>query len=189
MRVVVVRHGETEWSADGRHTSRTDVALTANGRRQAEALAPLLATWSFALVLTSPMARAADTAALAGFGDRATVDRRLCEWDYGAYEGRTTADIRSEVVGWTLWSDGAPGGESPAAVGARADSVIATVRGAGGDVLAFGHGHLLRVVGARWIGLEAARGRSLGLTTGSVSVLGWEREEPVIERWDLAPMA
>jgi probable phosphoglycerate mutase len=189
LRLVVVRHGETEWSADGRHTSRTDVALTAHGRRQAEALGPVLAAWSFALVLTSPMARAADTAALAGFGDRATIDQRLCEWDYGAYEGRTTADIRSEVTGWTLWSDGAPGGESPAAVSARAEAVIATARAADGDVLAFSHGHFLRVLAARWVGLEASRGRSLGLATGSISVLGWEREEPVIEQWDLVPMA
>jgi broad specificity phosphatase PhoE len=182
--VVLVRHGETEWSATGRHTSRTDVPLTDAGRRQAESLRACLAGWSFALVLTSPLRRAAETCRLAGLGAVTQVRPDLMEWDYGDYEGRTTADIRSERPGWTLWSDGVPGGETSEEVGARADRVIAEVREAHGDVALFSHGHILRVLAARWVGLPPEAGRSFALATSTISVLGHERETPVIVRWN-----
>jgi broad specificity phosphatase PhoE len=183
-RVVLVRHGETEWSVTGRHTGRTDVPLTDEGRRQAEALGVCLKGWRFALVLTSPRRRAVDTCRLAGLGDMAQVRDDLMEWDYGDYEGRTTPEIRSERPGWTLWSHGVPGGESVEQVGARADGVLAEARQAGGDVALFSHGHFLRVLAARWIDLPADRGRNLALATATVSVLGYEREAPVIVRWN-----
>jgi broad specificity phosphatase PhoE len=183
-RVVLVRHGETEWSATGRHTGRTDVPLTDEGRRQADALGICLKEWRFALVLTSPMRRAVETCRLAGLGDVAQVRDELMEWDYGDYEGRTTPEIRSERPGWTLWSHGVPGGESAEQVGARADGVLAGVRQTGGDVALFSHGHFLRVLAARWIDLPADRGRSLALATATVSVLGDERKTPVIVRWN-----
>ena len=182
--VVLVRHGETEWSRAGRHTSRTDVPLTDGGRREAAGLAAPLAARAFGLVLTSPMARARDTCALAGSAAVAQVDDDLREWDYGDFEGRTTAEIRVAEPGWSLWSDGAPGGETPAAVAARADRVIARIRAAGGEVLVFAHAHLLRVLAARWVGLTASDGARLALAPARISVLGYERETAVIERWN-----
>jgi broad specificity phosphatase PhoE len=183
-RVVPIRHGETEWSRAGRHTGRTDVPLTEAGREEARRLRPCLAAWSFAKVLVSPLQRARSTCELAGFGDRAEVRDDLMEWDYGAYEGRATADIRAERPGWFLWRDGVTDGETVEQVGERADRIIAEARSAGGDVLLFAHGHLLRILAARWLGLPPDRGRSFALATGVLSVLGWEREEPVIERWN-----
>ena len=160
--VVLVRHGETDWSRDGRHTGRTDVPLNDRGRAEARALAGMLAGRSFALVLASPRSRALETCRLAGLGDRALVRDDLAEWDYGAYEGRTTDEIRAERPGWTLWRDGVDGGETLAQVGARADRLIPELELAGGDVVVFAHGHLLRVLAARWLGLEPARRPSAG---------------------------
>jgi probable phosphoglycerate mutase len=183
-RVVLVRHGETEWSASGRHTSFTDVALTERGREQAQSLVPRLVDHHFALVLTSPRRRARETCALAGLADRAEVTDDLVEWDYGEYEGRTTLEIRAEVPGWTIFTDGAPGGETAADVAARADRLIARADAAGGPVAMFSHGHFLRVLGARWIGLDATDGRLLGLDTATLSVLGHEREQRVLRVWN-----
>lgn len=179
----LVRHGATDWSETGKHTGRTDLPLNDAGREQARALAPLLAGQDFSLVLSSPLVRARETARLAGFAD-AELDDDLQEWDYGAYDGRTTADIRCDVPGWTVWRDGCPGGESAADVGARADRVVQRVRGIDGDAVAFAHGHLLRVLAARWVGLPAEDGALLGLDTASVSVLGWERDQPVVRTWN-----
>lgn len=182
--VVLVRHGQTEWSLSGQHTGTTDMPLTDEGRRHAEALGARLAAWSFARVLTSPMSRAVDTCRLAGLGDHAEITDDLREWDYGEYEGRRTIDIREERPGWALWRDGVPGGETVDQVGLRADRVIDVARSAGGDVAFFAHGHVLRVIGARWIGLPPDHGALLALSTASISVLGWERETAVIERWN-----
>jgi broad specificity phosphatase PhoE len=182
--VVLVRHGETEWSRTGRHTGRTDVELTERGRQQAEALGVALRRRRFALVLTSPLERAAETCRLAGYGGVAAPRDELMEWDYGDYEGRKTLDIRKERPGWTLWQDGVPDGETAAAVGARADRLIGELRSAGGDAAVFSHGHLLRVLAARWLGLEPAAGRLLALDTATISVLGYERETPVIRSWN-----
>ena len=182
--IVLVRHGETEWSRDGRHTGRTDVPLTERGRDEARALGAALRGRRFAFVLTSPLARAAETCRLAGFGGAALVRDDLREWDYGAYEGRTTGEIREQRSGWTLWRDGCPGGETAANVGARADRVVAELRAAEGDAAVFGHGHLLRVLAARWIDLDAAAGRALALDTASMSILGFEREAPVVRLWN-----
>jgi broad specificity phosphatase PhoE len=181
--VVLVRHGETEWSRSGKHTGRTDVPLSETGRRQAEAAGAALRGRQFALVLTSPLQRAAETAVLAGFRD-AVEDDDLREWDYGAYEGRTTPEIRDERPGWTLWKDGVPDGETEAEIGARTDRVIARVRAADGDVALFAHGHFLRVLTARWLGLDAAEGRLFALDTATISVVGYERETPVIRLWN-----
>jgi probable phosphoglycerate mutase len=183
--VVVVRHGPTEWSTQGRHTGRTDIPLDDDGRRAAAALASLLARREFALVLTSPLARARDTAALAGFAD-AAIDDDLLEWDYGEYEGRTTADIRGERPGWLLWTDGVPAGEDAAAVGRRADRVLARLRAADGDALVFAHGHVLRVLAARWIELPPEGGMRLALEPARPSTLGYEREVAVIQEWNAA---
>ncbi|MDQ4070718.1 MAG: histidine phosphatase family protein [Actinomycetota bacterium] len=183
-RAVLVRHGETEWSLSGQHTGRTDIPLTDEGRRRARALGTRLAEWTFARVLSSPLARALDTCGLAGLGDAVETTDDLREWDYGEYEGRRTVDIREERPGWALWMDGVPGGETVDDVGRRADRVIAAVRQAEGDVALFAHGHVLRVVGARWIGLPPDHGRLLALSTASISVLGWERETAVVERWN-----
>ncbi len=193
--VVVVRHGETEWSRSGRHTSRTDVELTDRGRAQASALRATLtatpkgdapASEGFALVLTSPARRARDTAAAAGFAAVAQAEPLLVEWDYGDYEGRTTREIRVEHAGWSLWADGVPGGETAAEVAARADAVIARLRALDGVALVFSHGHFLRVLGARWLGLPPDAGRYLALDPASVSTLGWEREQAVLARWNVA---
>lgn len=179
----LVRHGPTEWSEAGRHTSSTDLPLLPAGEEAAGRLAPALADQSFALVLTSPLGRARRTAELAGFAD-AEVDADLAEWDYGEYEGLTTARIRESVPGWTVWSHPTPGAESAAEVAARSDRVVERVRAAHGPVLAFAHGHSLRVLAARWLGLDATQGRLLRLDTATVSVLGWERETPAIARWN-----
>ncbi len=183
-RIVLVRHGQTEWSVSGQHTGGTDIPLTDEGERQAERLGARLAQWQFALILTSPLSRATETCRLAGLADGAEVTDDLREWAYGDYEGRRTIDIREERPGWDLWADGAPDGETVEEVGRRTDRVIERVRGSGGDVALFAHGHVLRVLGARWIGLRPADGRLFALTTASVSVLGWERETEVIEAWN-----
>jgi len=182
--IVLVRHGETEWSATGKHTSVTDVPLLESGRRDAEALRDHLAGREFALVLTSPRARARDTAELAGFGDRAEVEDDLVEVDYGDYEGLTTPEIRETVPGWTVWEHGSPGGETVDDVGRRADRVIERALAAGGDVALFAHGHLLRVLGARWMEDPAVKGGNLGLSTGAVCELGFERERRAIWLWN-----
>jgi broad specificity phosphatase PhoE len=183
-RAVLVRHGATAWSQSGRHTGRTDVPLTDQGRAQARGLGTAFGEWRFALVLTSPLSRAAETCALTGLGDRAVVDADLVEWDYGEYEGRRTAEIRAERPGWTVWNDGVPGGETVEDVGARADAVVRRIRGADGDVAVFAHGHLLRVLAARWVDLPPRAGQLLALDPATVSVLGWEREVPVLSRWN-----
>jgi len=182
--VVLVRHGETEWSVSGQHTGTTDMPLTDVGRRQAEQLGGRLSGWRFAKVLSSPLSRALDTCRLAGLADAVELTDDLREWDYGDYEGRRTLDIREERPGWDLWADGVPGGETVDDLGRRADQVIEVARAAEGDVALFAHGHILRVLGARWAGLPPAAGRVLALSTAAVSVLGWERETPVIERWN-----
>ena len=182
--VVQVRHGETEWSSRGRHTSFTDVALTPHGREEARPLVACLAEFDFALVLTSPRQRARETCDLAGLGARAEVIEDLVEWDYGDYEGLTTAEIRARVPGWTIFADGAPGGETAAEVTARADRVIARAEAAGGVVALFSHGHFLRVLGARWIGLPASGGARLALDTATVSTLGHEHEQRVLRTWN-----
>ena len=184
MTIVLVRHGETEWSASGRHTSRTDVPLTEAGREAAQRLGRRLAGREFALVLSSPRSRARDTAAEAGFGDAMEVTDDLAEWDYGGYEGLTTPEIRVDRPGWLLWHDGVPGGETAAQVTARADRVIERALAADGDVALFAHGHVLRVIGARWLGLPAQRGGSLALDTASLSELGHEHENRVLRRWN-----
>jgi broad specificity phosphatase PhoE len=182
----LVRHGETEWSATGRHTGRTDIGLDDTGREQARALGAVLAGHSFGLVLTSPLQRARETCALAGYGDRAELDGDLQEWDYGDYEGMTTNEIRATRPGWSLWRDGCPNGETAAQVAARADRVVARSRAAPPDAVVFAHGHLLRVLAARWIGQDAAVGGLLALDTATVGVLGWEREQAVIRTWNHA---
>jgi probable phosphoglycerate mutase len=183
-RCVLIRHGETEWSKSGSHTGRTDLPLLPEGEAQAEALAPILAGFRFTAVLTSPLRRARETAALAGLGDRAVVDPDLSEWDYGSYEGLTTAEIRRQRPGWDLFDDGAPGGEDAADVGVRVDRVIERVREAPGDVACVAHAHVLRVMGARWIGLEVGSARHFALSPASFSELGWEREHPIISLWN-----
>jgi probable phosphoglycerate mutase len=185
--LLVVRHGATEWSLAGRHTGRTDLPLVAEGREQAAAVGTLLAGRSFALVLTSPLARARETCALAGWDGGAEVTGDLAEWDYGEYEGLTSEEISATRPGWTLWTDGVLGGESAADVGRRADRIVERARAAGGDTLCFSHGHLLRVLAARWLELPPAGGRLLALDAGSLSVLGWERQVPVVESWNERP--
>ncbi len=186
--VVLVRHAETAWSKARRHTGRSDVPLTDDGREIAARLAGRLGERDFALVLTSPLGRAAETARLAGLS--AEPEDGLLEWDYGAYEGRTTADIREERPGWYLFDDGVPDGESADDVGRRADAVIARVvgvlgdEGAGGDACLVGHSHMLRVLAARWLEQPATLGGRLWLRTGSVSALGWEREVRVLRAWN-----
>ncbi len=183
--IVLVRHGQTEWSAAGRHTSFTDLSLTAQGERQSAHLGDLLASRAFAAVLSSPLKRATQTAELAGLAITATDDD-LLEWNYGAYEGRTTVEIRQERPGWSVWKDDCPGGETAAAVGARADRVLDRVKAMlpTGDVALVGHAHLLRVLTARWLGLSPAAGALFRLETASISVLGYERETPVLLRWN-----
>jgi probable phosphoglycerate mutase len=184
MDIWLARHGETEWSVSGKHTGTTDVPLTPNGEEQARALGKALAGRSFAVVYASPLRRAVDTARLAGFEDL-LIDPLLQEQDYGEYEGRTTEEIRRDRPDWDLWRDGCPGGEDAETVGARADRFLSNLPGAGEDVLIFGHSHMLRVLAARHVGLDAREGRHLVLDTGSLSVLGMEHEWPALRRWNL----
>jgi probable phosphoglycerate mutase len=186
-RIVVVRHGETEWSLSGQHTSRTDLPLTTNGRKRATALRDLLAGYSFALVLSSPLRRALETCEIAGYGDVVELDDDLREWDYGEYEGLTTPQIRESWSDWNLWRDGCPGGERPAEVGKRADRVLERLAAADGDAMAFAHGHILRVLTARWAEMEVAEGARFKFGAGAIGVLGHERETRVVERWNLSP--
>lgn len=180
--IFLIRHGETEWSRSGQHTSRTDLALTDEGRRRARAVGALLAGKKFALVLSSPMRRAIDTCRLAGFEPQ--IEPNLHEWDYGSYEGLTTQQIQETAPDWTIWTGTPPGGESAAQVAARADHVIDRCVATGGFVALFAHGHMLRVTGARWLGLPPDSGRLLALSTGSVSVLGWEHITRVLSLWN-----
>ena len=182
--VVLVRHGETEWTRSKQHTGRTDIPLDDAGRREGELLHQRLAAWPFTRVFVSPLSRARDTAVLAGLGDRAEVRPDLMEWDYGAYEGRIRADILRERPEWNLWRDGCPQGETAEQVGIRADRIISEVRGVQGDVAIFAHGHFLRVLGARWIHAPPTFGERLALTTASVSVLGREHEAEVLWLWN-----
>jgi len=184
--VFLARHGETAWSLSGQHTGLTDLPLTARGEANARTLAAPLAGVKFALVLTSPLIRAARTCELAGFGGVAIDDRDLVEWNYGDYEGKRTVDILSANPGWKLFNDGCPGGESPVRVAARADRVIARARAAGGNVLLFSSGHILRMIGARWLGLPPSGGAYFLLGTASVSVLSYEHDmnEPVHRSWN-----
>jgi broad specificity phosphatase PhoE len=182
MRIVLARHGETEWSASGKHTSTSDIPLTDKGRAAARALRDRLAGREFVLVLASPRARARETAALAGFEPEIEPD--LAEIDYGSYEGRTTPEIREQRPGWSLWTDGSPGGETIAQAGARVDRVIARALAADGDVALFAHGHILRILAARWLELPPERGASFALDTAALSELGFERENRVIARWN-----
>jgi probable phosphoglycerate mutase len=182
--VVLVRHGETAWSRAGKHTGRTDVPLTEHGRLQAQAVGAALRDREFALVLSSPLGRALETCRLAGFGERAELRNELMEWDYGAYEGRTTSEIREQRPGWTLWRDGVPGGETVEQVGARVDRVVDEMRSLEGDALLFAHGHVLRVLTARWLGLDPDAGRLFALDPATLSTLGYERETAVLQLWN-----
>ena len=182
--IVLIRHGETEWSRDGRHTGRTDVPLTDAGRRQAELVGEWLEGRALVRVLTSPLGRALETCRLAGFGDRAEPREELLEWDYGEYEGLTTPEIRERRPDWYLWRDGCPGGESAADVGRRVDALVAELREADADAAVFAHGHVLRVLTARWLGLGPEKGALFALATATLSVLGWERETAVIRVWN-----
>lgn len=184
--VYTVRHGETAWSASGQHTGVTDLPLTPRGERNAKALGERLAGIEFDLVLCSPLMRARCTCELAGFGDRAEVEPRLAEWNYGQYEGLTTPEIRAERPDWDLFRDGCPAGESIVDVAARAEGVIQRVRSAGGNILLFSSGHILRVLAARWLGLDAACARRLFLSTASLSILGYDHNlsEPVVRLWN-----
>jgi broad specificity phosphatase PhoE len=191
MQLVLIRHGETEWSRTRRHTGRSDIPLTDVGRAEARVLLGALAgEFAFARVLSSPLARARETCELAGLGDRAEIEEALVEWDYGEYEGITTKEIRATRPGWSLWRDGCPGGESANDVGARVDLLLEALRAgpADGDVALFAHGHLLRVLAARWLGLPPSSGALFALSVATLSVLGYERETAVITRWN-APVA
>ena len=183
MEVVLARHGETEWSRDGRHTGRTDVPLTELGEQQARAVGEALRGQKFALVLSSPLTRALSTARLAGFEPELRQD--LAEWDYGEYDGVTTPEIREQVPEWTIWRYGARGGESVEDVARRADRVLQELLGVDDDVLVFSHGHFLRVLTARWLELGASDGRLFALDSGTLSTLGFEREQRVIRSWNV----
>ncbi len=185
---VLIRHGETTWSRSGRHTGTTDLPLTGNGRRAARELAPSLARMRFSLVLCSPLQRARQTCELAGLGEAAQLEPDLREWDYGEYEGLTHAQIDAEAPGWLVFRDGCPGGESPAQVAARVDRVIARVRAMEGRVAVFAHGHLLRLLAARWIGLEPAQGSRFLLDTATISLLSYYQGVPALQRWN-APLS
>jgi broad specificity phosphatase PhoE len=183
----LMRHGETEWSLSGKHTSNTDVSLTDEGRRRAERLRDYLKETKFDAVLVSPMQRARQTCEIAGLAKKAVVTDDLKEWDYGVYEGKTTKEVQAQIPGWSVWKDQIIGGETAEHVGGRADAAIAQALAsapAGGKVALFAHAHILRILAARWVGLDARSGSMFALGTGSVSVLGWERETRVIERWN-----
>ncbi|MFQ5658057.1 MAG: histidine phosphatase family protein [Candidatus Methylomirabilales bacterium] len=182
--IYLVRHGETEWTMSGQHTGVTDIPLTENGRKRAKLWQPVLARESFALVLTSPLHRARETCELSGLGDKAAVDPDLVEWNYGEYEGLTPRQIHEKAPGWMIFTDGAPGGDTPGQMGARVDRVIAKVRAANGNVAVFAHGHFLRVLAARWLGLPANDGRYFLLDPGTLSILSYYRGLPAIRRWN-----
>ena len=182
--VVLVRHGETEWSLSGQHTGRSDIELTERGRQEAKLLEPLLSRTEFGLVLSSPLQRARTTCALAGLGDRMQIDPDLIEWDYGEYEGLTPEQIKQVNPGWLLFDDGCPGGESPEQVGARVDRLICKLGTTAGRVALFAHGHIFRVFAARWIGLPPTAGRHFLLNTSTVSVLSYYRGIPALKRWN-----
>jgi broad specificity phosphatase PhoE len=182
--VFAIRHGETAWSLNGRHTGTTDIPLTDNGRRLAERLRPVLAKETFALVLVSPMRRARETCELAGLGTAAGIDPDLVEWNYGEYEGLTLKQIHEKAPGWLIFRDGCPGGETPEQVGGRADRVITRARAVEGDVALFAHGHVLRVLVARWIGLPARAGEHFLLDTGSLCILSYYRDVPAVKVWN-----
>ena len=184
MEAVIVRHGETEWSRDARHTGRTDIPLTDVGRAQAERLQGALGEWRTTRVLTSPLSRARDTCRLAGLGDRAELTDALLEWDYGDYEGLTTPEVRELRPGWDLWRDGCRGGESAAHVGARVDPLVDELKASDADVTLFAHGHVLRVLAARWVELPPEAGARFWLATATISVLGFERETAAVRRWN-----
>ena len=184
--VYLIRHGETEWSLNGRHTGTTDIPLTENGRRVAKVLASALAKEKFALVLTSPLKRAWETCELAGFGARAEIDRDLMEWNYGAYEGLTPEDIHAQAPGWMIFTDGCPGGENPEQVGTRVDRVIAKIRAVEGDAALFAHGHIFRVFAARWLGLPPAAGSHFFLDTATLNILSYYRGIPAVKCWNAA---
>jgi broad specificity phosphatase PhoE len=186
-RVYVVRHGETEWSLSGQHTGVTDIPLTENGRAVARRLKTILAEPSFTLVLSSPLRRARETCELAGLGARAVLEPNLKEWNYGDYEGLTPKQIHAKAPGWMIFRDGCPGGETPAQVGARVDRVLARVRAAPGDVALFAHGHVFRVLVARWIGLAPGAGQHFLLDTATLNVLGYYRDSPAVKIWN-APL-
>jgi broad specificity phosphatase PhoE len=188
--IVLVRHGETAWSASGQHTGRTDIELTAAGRAGARLLAPVLSSHPFDLVLVSPLRRAVDTATLAGLDDgshKVEQDADLMEWDYGEVEGITTADYRRRHPGWLIWDDGCPGGETVEQVGHRAERVLARCAETAGEVALVAHGHLLRILTARWLGLPANDGRLFALDPATTSTLGYEHETPVIRAWNVPP--
>jgi probable phosphoglycerate mutase len=182
--VFAIRRGETAWSLSGQHTGTTDIPLTDNGRRLAERMRPVLAREAFALVLVSPMQRARETCALAGLGEQGVAEPDLVEWNYGDYERLTPKQIDKMAPGWLIFRDGCPGGEGPEQVGARVDRVIARARAAEGDVALFAHGHVLRVLAARWIGLSAGAGQHFLLDTGALSVLGYYRDVPAVRIWN-----
>ena len=184
MNLFVIRHGETAWSLSGQHTGTTDIPLTDNGRHLAERMRPVLAKEVFALVLVSPMQRACETCNLAGLGDRAVIDPDLMEWNYGEYEGLTLKQIEMTAPGWLIFRDGCPGGEAPEQVRARVDRVIARARETTGAVVLFAHGHVLRVLAARWLGLPAGAGQHFLLNTGTLSVLGYYHEIPAVKIWN-----
>lgn len=182
----LVRHGETEWSLSGAHTGRTDIPLLPSGREGGAAVGRYLAGRPFGLVLVSPMERARETCRLAGYGDSAIVEPNLSEWFYGDYEGRTSTEIQKEKPGWSIWTSGPLNGETISEVAARADAVIARALSADGDVALFAHGHILRILTARWLGLPPDAGRLFALGTASVSSLGYEHATHVITRWNLS---
>jgi broad specificity phosphatase PhoE len=185
--LVLVRHGETEWSKSGKHTGISDIPLTGKGRAEAKEVGGLLKKFNFGLVLVSPAQRAQDTCKLAELGDSAIITEDLSEWNYGAYDGQTTPEIQQKRPGWSLWRDGVVDGESVTQVGDRADRVIATALSVSGDVALFAHGHILRILTARWLGLPAKDGALFALDPATLSVLGWEHDTHVISRWNLAP--
>jgi probable phosphoglycerate mutase len=182
--VYLARHGETEWSLSGQHTGTTDIPLTENGRNLARRLAPVLAREKFALVLTSPLERARKTCELAGLGENAEIDRNLMEWNYGEYEGLTPKQIDTRAPGWMIFRDGCPGGERTEEAGARVDRVIERVRAAGGNVALFAHGHIFRVLAARWLGLPPAAGCHFVLDTATLSILSYYRSIPAVKCWN-----
>jgi probable phosphoglycerate mutase len=186
-RVVLVRHGETEWSLSGRHTSLTDIPLTQVGERRASALEPSLQKWNFGLVLCSPRLRAKQTCDLLGWGKNSVETKDLVEWNYGEFEGLTTPQIRERIPGWTIFTQPCPNGETAGQVAARVDRVISRVREFAGDTLLVGHAHCLRVLAARWLGLDANSARFFNLETGTWSVLSYEHENPVIQVWSAPP--